>query len=83
MIAGTSSGAKLAWLLLICGLIYLVTASGHFSSTDEEDLFSNTCLLAHQIHLTTLPIGQEFQTRPPGNRAIAVGNTPLPAREPD
>lgn len=33
-------------LLLLCGFLYLLTAGGHFGSTDEEDLYQNTAILS-------------------------------------
>ena len=36
-------------LLWLCLLAYVVTAGGHFSATDEEDLFTNTALLSKSV----------------------------------
>lgn len=45
-------------LLMICLTAYILTAGGHFSSTDEEDLFHNTALLSSQ-YATLIGLGSE------------------------
>lgn len=53
-----AAGARgICRLLLLCAFLYLLTSGAHFSSTDEEDLYHNTAILAARL----LPVGSAAQ----------------------
>lgn len=51
-------------LVSICFILYLFTAGGHFSSTDEEDIYINTEILSQQysrmLFGRNYPVGGEY-----------------------